>query len=185
MTIRKFNLSKDNSQKSSKTESNLPAESQQFKSEQLKEKPSGLPNNVRKTRKLNISRIPKPKEQKPNMSKTQLTAMSDLNLEQVVEKSKKIHVLPRERQMKINPAHRNWFIAQLRKANSNEKLHKFAFSLNHKELSLLFPVIATTHNPIARDKIKSIITLRASKTLYFHGWTTWQFIYPDNQLAKI
>ncbi|NLM20077.1 MAG: hypothetical protein GX217_08720 [Clostridiaceae bacterium] len=141
---------------------------------------------------LNIKRIQSQEKRnfhlrrpaKVNTSKTTYERLSNLNLSQLVNKAKKFHVLPRERQMKINPTHRNWLIAQLRKANSEDQLHDLAFSLKHKELSLLFPVLATTSRPSIRDKIKTLILLRANKTLYFHGWLTWQFIYPDNHLAK-
>ncbi|HHT25481.1 MAG TPA: hypothetical protein GXZ76_08245 [Clostridiaceae bacterium] len=141
---------------------------------------------------LNISRIQTHKKRdlhlrrpaKVNTAKTTYERLSDLNLSQLVSKAKEFHVLPRERQMKINPTHRNWLIAQLRKANSEDQLHDLAFSLKNKELSLLFPVLATTSKPSTRDKLKTLILLRANKTLYFHGWLTWQFVYPDNRLAK-
>ncbi|MGB4609427.1 MAG: hypothetical protein WBH77_02260 [Saccharofermentanales bacterium] len=107
-----------------------------------------------------------------------------MNLSQLADKAKELHVLPLERQMKINPTHRNWLIAQLRKTKSEDQLLNLAFRLNHKELSLLFPVLATTNKPSTRNKLKTLILLRANKTLYFHGWLTWQFIYPDNRLAK-
>ena len=145
---------------------------------------SGFTLNVRRiqqhsTRNLNLRR-----PAKVNISKTTYERLSNLNLSQLTDKAKEFHVLPRERQMKINQTHRNWLIAQLRKANSEDKLHDLAFSLNHKELSLLFPVLATTRKPSTRDKLKTLILLRANKTLYFHGWLTWQFVYPDNRLAK-
>ena len=141
---------------------------------------------------LNVRRIQSHKKRnfilrrpaKVNTSKTTYERLSDLNLSQLVNKAKTIHVLPRERQMKINPTHRNWLIAQLRKVNSEDKLHDLAFSLKHKELSLLFPVLASTSKPSTRNKLKTLILLRANKTLYFHGWLTWQFVYPNNRLAK-
>lgn len=134
--------------------------------------------------KINVRRIEHSRLRKREPAQAKLVRISDLTLDQLVEKAKTIHPLPRERQMKIKPTHRNWLIAQLRKANNEEKLHDFAYSLTHKELALLFPVLATTHKPITAERIKTIIRLRASKSLYFHGWITWQFIYPDNRLAK-
>ena len=60
----------------------------------------------------------------------------------------------------------------------------FAYSLGHKELSLLFPIQATTHRKSIVEKLNKIISIRASKVLYIHGWTTLQYIYPDNRFAR-
>ncbi|HHU53386.1 MAG TPA: hypothetical protein GXZ43_04830 [Clostridiaceae bacterium] len=148
------------------------------------DQPSEFTLNVRRIQNHQKKNFKLRRPAKFNATKTTYERLSDLSLSQLTVKAKEFHALPRERQMKINPAHRNWIIAQIRKANSEDKLYDLAFSLNHKELSLLFPVLATTSKPSTRDKLKTLILLRANKSLYFHGWLTWQFIYPDNRLAK-
>lgn len=121
----------------------------------------------------------------PNHKKRTFERLSNASLEELVEAAKEIHPLPREIQTKINKTHRNWFIAQLRKADTDEKLTDFAFSLDHQQLNLLFPILATVNKKSTSDKIRTIISLRLSRVLYAHGWITYQYIYPDNKFAKV
>lgn len=113
-----------------------------------------------------------------------LDRISDSKLEDLVDLARKTHPLPRERQVEISQTHCNWFLAQLQDLSSDRELADFAYSLNQKELSLLFPILATTGQKANREKIKAIISLRRSKVLYNHGWVTLQYIYPDNRIAK-
>lgn len=114
-----------------------------------------------------------------------LALQTDISLTDLVEKTEKILPLPRERQMNISQTHRNWLIAQLHKNDSENELINFAYSLNHDQLSFIFPILATISKRSHKEKIKTIISLRASKILYAQGWITLQYIYPDNQLAKV
>lgn len=123
-------------------------------------------------------------DRKPREKKS-LVRKSNLSLSELTGIAQEILPLPREIQNKINKTHRNWFIAQLREADSEEKLTDFAYRLNYQQLSLLFPILATINKKSTAEKIKTIISLRMSKILYTHGWLTFQFIYPDNRFAKI
>lgn len=110
---------------------------------------------------------------------------SEMRLADLVHKAQQVLPLPREKQLSVSLKHRNWLMAQLNQANSEEDLDSLAYSLNHKQISLLFPILASMKRRSYRERIKKVITLRASNVLYAEGWTTLQFIYPNNQVASV
>ncbi len=133
----------------------------------------------------NIPPIRRLKSDVKAKSKRNFERISDVSLTELTKVAQEVMPLPREIQNKINKTHRNWFIAQLRKVDTEEELVDFAYSLDHQQLSLLFPILATVNKKSTTDKIRTILSLRMSKVLYAHGWLTFQFIYPDNRFAKI
>lgn len=113
-----------------------------------------------------------------------LNRISDSRLEDLADLAKEYHPLPRESQLAIKKTHLNWFLAQLKDLNSDQDLVDFAYSLNHRELSLLFPILASIKKKSSLEKIRTLILLRQSKVLYISGWVTLQYIYPNAKTAK-
>lgn len=106
------------------------------------------------------------------------------NLKEAVSYSRENLPLPREMQLAQKQEHRTWLIAQLKRCNSHPELSKFAFSLNYKDIAILFPTLATLKQGEEIDRIISIIMMRASKYLYLHGWVTLQYAYPRSTVQK-
>lgn len=121
---------------------------------------------------------------KKDIDPQHLERISNANMQELTEIAQNIHPLPCEQQMQIRKTHRNWFIAKLQKAETEAEIVDLAFRLNHRQLSYLFPILATVNKKSTADKILQIISLRMSKFLYVHGWITFQYIYPDSRMAK-
>ncbi|MDO5738166.1 MAG: hypothetical protein Q4P65_02820 [Eubacteriales bacterium] len=103
---------------------------------------------------------------------------------EAVDFARRLHPLPQEMQMAQQPPQRSWLLAQLNHCNSQERLSRFAFSLNHEDLALLFPTLATLKRGKQIDRLLSIILMRASHYLYLHGWITLQYAYPRSTVEK-
>lgn len=180
MDIRKSNLSftkNDNSD-------NKALDSNVDKNNSLQNDVSKIYEDENFEENISIRKAPKIEVNEIDLSPDHLKRISNANMEELVELAKEVHPLPREFQMEIKKTHRNYFISKLRKINTENELVDFAFQLTHRELALLFPVLATSNRLSINEKIKKIITLRSSKVLYAHGWVTLQYIYPDNRFAK-
>ncbi|MDO5734237.1 MAG: hypothetical protein Q4P08_03810 [Eubacteriales bacterium] len=98
--------------------------------------------------------------------------------------ARRLHPLPREMQLKQQPTHRTWLLAQLNHCNNQERLSRFAFSLNHEDLALLFPTLASLKRGKHIERLLSIILMRASHYLYLQGWITLQYAYPRSTVEK-
>ena len=92
--------------------------------------------------------------------------------------------LPREMQLAQQQAHRTWLIAQINHCADKHALSEFAFSLNYRDLAVLFPALATLTRGAEVDRLISIIMMRASHYLYLQGWLTLQFAYPRSTVQK-
>lgn len=92
--------------------------------------------------------------------------------------------LPREMQTDGQQVNYQWLMAQLKVADSPERLHELAYRLNYKDLAVLFPTLATLSKRGPTEQIQTLIRTRASSYLYYHGWITLQFAYPRNAVAK-
>lgn len=92
--------------------------------------------------------------------------------------------LPREMQLAQKQAHRTWLIAQINHCADKHALSEFAFSLNYRDLAVLFPALATLTRGAEVDRLISIIMMRASHYLYLQGWLTLQFAYPRSTVQK-
>ncbi len=103
---------------------------------------------------------------------------------EAIEFSRRLLPLPGEMQLRQEPIHRSWLLAQLNHCSSQERLSRFAFSLNHEDLALLFPTLATLKRGKHIERILSIILMRASHYLYLHGWLTLQYAYPRSTVEK-
>lgn len=92
--------------------------------------------------------------------------------------------LPREMQTDGQQVNYQWLMAQLKVADTPERLHELAYRLNYKDLAVLFPTLATLSKRGPTEQIQTLIRTRASSYLYYHGWVTLQFAYPRNAVAK-
>ena len=92
--------------------------------------------------------------------------------------------LPREMQTDGQQVNYQWLMAQLKVADTPERLHELAYRLNYKDLAVLFPTLATLSKRGPTEQIQTLIRTRASSYLYYHGWITLQFAYPRNAVAK-
>lgn len=93
-------------------------------------------------------------------------------------------LLPREMQTDGQSVNYQWLTAQLKVADTPERLNDLAFRLNYKDLAVLFPTLATLSKRGPAEQIQTLIRARAGTYLYYHGWTTLQFAYPRNAVAK-
>ncbi|NLJ94796.1 MAG: hypothetical protein GX326_04830 [Clostridiaceae bacterium] len=185
MKIRKSNLSENNKNKDDSEVKRLQESEVELEKNNGNLSDNNLTDNKERS---SIRKVPNValKETPSNevATKTKFERISDASLSELVNLAEDLHVLPREAQMKINKTHRNWLISQIRKQKTEDDLIDFAYRLDHKELSLIFPILATTHRKSIVDKLNKIISIRASKVLYIHGWTTLQYIYPENRFAR-
>lgn len=94
------------------------------------------------------------------------------------------HPLPSELILTQTPHHSTWLMTQLKKISTKEELEELAFSLSHKDLSLLFTTLSTKKRRDEIDQIQNLIRLRASHYLYLCGWLTYQFCYPRSSVAR-
>ena len=92
--------------------------------------------------------------------------------------------LPREMQTEGQSVSYQWLTAQLKVADTPERLQELANRLNYKDLAVLFPTLATVSKRGPAEQIQTLIRARASLYLYYHGWVTLQFSYPRNAVAK-
>lgn len=92
--------------------------------------------------------------------------------------------LPREMQIEGQSVNYQWLMAQLKVADTPERLHALAYRLNYKDLAVLFPTLATLSKRGPTEQIQTLIRARASLYLYYHGFITLQFAYPKNAVAK-
>lgn len=92
--------------------------------------------------------------------------------------------LPREMQIEGQSVNYQWLMAQLKVADTPERLHALAYRLNYKDLAVLFPTLATLSKRGPTEQIQTLIRTRASLYLYYHGFITLQFSYPKNAVAK-
>lgn len=106
------------------------------------------------------------------------------SFEEALDFARRLHPLPQEMQLAQKPTHRTWMLAQLNHCNTQERLSRFAFSLNYEDLALLFPTLASLKRGKHIDRLLSIILMRASHYLYLQGWITLQYAYPRSTVEK-
>lgn len=106
------------------------------------------------------------------------------SFEEALDFARRLHPLPQEMQLQQKPTHRTWMLAQLNHCNTQERLSRFAFSLNYEDLALLFPTLASLKRGKHIDRLLSIILMRASHYLYLQGWITLQYAYPRSTVEK-
>lgn len=92
--------------------------------------------------------------------------------------------LPKEIQARQKPEHRTWLLSQVQACHNEAALRRFAYSLSTKDLSILFPSLASLKTGPSIDKLLRIIALRASNYLYLQGWVTLQYTYPRSTVQK-
>lgn len=106
------------------------------------------------------------------------------SLAEALDFARRLHPLPHEMQAVQRPAQRTWLLSQLKNCQNQNDLVKLAFSLNYKDLCLLFPILAGMKYSDSVDKLINIILMRASRYLYFHGWITLQYAYPRSTVQS-
>ncbi len=92
--------------------------------------------------------------------------------------------LPTEMQVNQKQEHYTWLISRINGCQNQAELASFAFSLNFKDLAILFPALATLKKGEEIERLIQIILMRASKYLYVQGWVTLQYSYPRSTVQK-
>lgn len=92
--------------------------------------------------------------------------------------------LPTEMQINQKQEHYTWLISRINNCQNQAELASFAFSLNFKDLAILFPALATLKKGEEIERLIQIILMRASKYLYVQGWITLQYSYPRSTVQK-
>lgn len=106
------------------------------------------------------------------------------SLQEAVDFSRQLLPMPSEMQLNQKSTQRTWLLAQINHCESRRALSRFAFSLDYKDLSTLFPALATLKGGQTTEKLISIIMMRASRYLYAQGWITLQYAYPRFTVQK-
>lgn len=117
-----------------------------------------------------LSRIPRPRRFK--------------NFSDVVAYAQDQLPTPKEMQLQQKREYQTWLMAKIATCDTKDKFERFAYSLDYKDLAILFPTLATLKTGEEIDKLLRIIVLRASKYLYIQGWLTLQYAYPRSTVQK-
>lgn len=104
---------------------------------------------------------------------------------EVMESVRDLHPSPEELLMDQTAVQRTWLLSQLKKARTESEIEALAYSLNYRDLSILFPVLSTLKKREDVNQIQNLIRLRASHFLYICGWLTFQFSYPRSTVARV
>ena len=106
------------------------------------------------------------------------------SLEEAMGGLRDFHPLPYELILTQTPHHATWLMKQLKSVNTTKELEELAYSLSHKDLSLLFTTLSTKKKRDEVDQIMNLIRLRASHYLYLCGWLTFQYCYPRSSVSR-
>ena len=106
------------------------------------------------------------------------------SLEEAMGGLRDFHPLPSELILRQAPHHATWLMTQLKKINTKNELEELAYSLPHRELSLLFTTLSTKKKRDEVAQIMNLIRLRASHYLYLCGWLTFQYCYPRSSISR-
>lgn len=106
------------------------------------------------------------------------------SLKEALEGCRDMHPLPFELIIGKAPHHTTWLTAQVKKANSEQALHKLAYGLDYRDLSMLFTALLTMKRREETDQIQNLIRIRACHYLYICGWLTLQQSYPRSSVAR-
>lgn len=91
---------------------------------------------------------------------------------------------PREMQLHQKPEYQTWLIAQLANCHSRAHLERLAYSMDYKDLAIIFPTLASLKTGAEIDKLLHLLVIRPSKYLYIQGWLTLQYAYPRSTVQK-
>ncbi|MDD4324383.1 MAG: hypothetical protein PHR37_06100 [Eubacteriales bacterium] len=105
--------------------------------------------------------------------------------DEALNSCRELHPSPEELLMDQTAVQRTWLMSQLKKAITESEIEALAYSLNYKDLSVLFPVLSTLKKKEEVNQIQNLIRLRASHFLYVCGWLTFQFSYPRSTVARV
>ncbi len=106
------------------------------------------------------------------------------SLEEAMVGLRDFHPLPSELILTQTPHHATWLMTQIKSVNTTQELEELAYSLSHKDLSLLFTTLSTKKKRDEVDQIMNLIRLRASHYLYLCGWLTLQYCYPRSSVSR-
>jgi hypothetical protein len=106
------------------------------------------------------------------------------SLEEAMGGLRDFHPLPSELILRQAPHHATWLMTQLKNVNTKKELEELAYSLPHRELSLLFTTLSTKKKRDEVNQIMNLIRLRASHYLYLCGWLTFQYCYPRSSISR-
>lgn len=104
---------------------------------------------------------------------------------EALESCRDLHPSPEELLMDQTAVQRTWLMSQLKKARTESEIEALAYSLDYKDLSVLFPVLSTLKKREDVNQIQNLIRLRASHFLYVCGWLTLQFSYPRSTVSGV
>ncbi|NLV99087.1 MAG: hypothetical protein GX034_04755 [Clostridiaceae bacterium] len=107
------------------------------------------------------------------------------SFDEVMESVRDLHPSPEELLMDQTAVQRTWLLSQLKRARTESEIETLAYSLDFKDLSVLFPVLSTLKKREDVNQIQNLIRLRASHYLYICGWLTFQFSYPRSNVARV
>ncbi len=107
------------------------------------------------------------------------------SFDEAMESVRDMHPSPEELLMDQTAVQRTWLLSQLKKARTEPEIEALAYSLDYKDLSVLFPVLSTLKKREDVNQIQNLIRLRASHYLYICGWLTFQFSYPRSTVARV
>lgn len=107
------------------------------------------------------------------------------SFDESLESCRELHPSPEEMLMDQTAVQRTWLMSQLKKARTEPEIEALAYSLNYKDLSILFPVLSTVKKREEANQIQNLIRLRAGHFLYVCGWLTLQFSYPRSTVARV
>lgn len=130
----------------------------------------------------------KVEQPEPEVKKTYLVPDIPLRFstfEEALDSCREIHPSPEELLMNQTAVQRTWLMSQLKKAKTESEIETLAYSLDFKDLSVLFPVLSTVKKRDEANQIQNLIRLRASHFLYICGWLTLQFSYPRSTVARV
>ncbi|MDO5016069.1 MAG: hypothetical protein Q4E09_03575 [Eubacteriales bacterium] len=91
---------------------------------------------------------------------------------------------PREMQLQQKPEYQTWLMAQLANCHSRADLERLAYSMDYKDLAIIFPTLASLKTGAEIDKLLRLLVIRPSKYLYIQGWLTLQYAYPRSTVQK-
>lgn len=92
--------------------------------------------------------------------------------------------LPLERQSRVNPVRVLDLLRKLDQAQNAETVIHLAHVMTSKELSFIFPALATELSKTQQDRLFLLIRERACPSLYLQGWLAYQQHYPNPMISK-